>query len=576
MPAATQPHGPPAVELRVGGRRVDAAVAASLVEVDVSEEIYHHGRCSLLIQNWRDDERRVRWSDDGPFAPGAEIELLLGRGSDLRSVFSGLVTALTAHFPANQKPLLQVEARSRSILLSSPCRSRIMENTDDADVVSALASDAGLTADVGQGAHRPSVVLDRRSAWDYIVRRGRDLGWAVYVRGTRLVMKPPAPLGDPLEVTWNIDLVELRLTQDIGLLPRESTAAAWDSETQTMVSSATESPTGGLVVGDRDNHQAVVERTGWPNRDDLVSTAAARGADDLDGRSGGLTRRAELRHMSGSGLISGNPKLRCDSWIKFTGGGKRFSGPYYVSAVRHRFGMNGFTTEFGVGIAEPLVPPASSDRGAVGDAPLLIGVVTDVADPSRRARVKVAFPWSAGTDSVWARVMTPYAGSKAGMWFVPDRGQEVVVGFIDGSDDDPVVVGSVWSGAAQPPGSPDAGNTVRSIVTRAGHVLKFDDSDNAAVTLATAGGHQLVLSDSDGEIMVKAKGGNSITLSDSGIDISASKGDITLSAASGEVSLNAVTISSKADASTSLESAATVDIKASATLGLRGGIVNIN
>jgi phage protein D len=565
----------PELELRVAGRRVEPRLAADVVEVDVTEEVYRHARCSLLVQNWKADSREVRWSDDGPLVPGAEIDLLLGYGSTLTSVFSGVVTALTAHFSQEQAPMLQVEARSRSILLDGPVRSRIFENTSDGDLVSALAADVGLDADADAGITRPAVLIERENGWAHLVERARSLGWVAYVREKRLVIRPPAPPDNPLQLAWTKDLVELRLTQDVGTLPKGSTAAAWDSENHAQASASAQSPTGGLPTGDRRDHQAAVGDTGWTLRDEVASSAAARPSGELDDRSDGQARHAELRHLSGFGRTVGLPSLRCDTWMSFSGGGRRFSGPYYVSTVRHRLGRSGFSTEFGVGLAAPLTPPPARSGGGA-HARLLIGVVTDLSDPENHARVKVSFPWSGGTDAVWARLLTPYAGDKQGFFFIPDPGQEVLVGFVDGSEDDPVVLGSLWSGAAAPPETPGPANPVRSIVTRSGHVMKFDDSDQGGVSVTSNGGHKVMLSDADGKLTVAAKSGNAITLSDDGIELSASRGDLTLSAPSGQVNIQAMTISGKADTTATLESSATLDIKASATLGLRGAIVNIN
>lgn len=560
----------PALELRVGGSPVDPRFAADVVEVDVTEEVLRHARCTLLLQNWDADERKVRWSDDGPLTPGTEVELSLGYGSDLTQVFSGVVTALTANFTQERAPTLQVEARSRSVLLAGPPRALVFEETTDADLVAALAADAGLDADAEKGIERPRILVDRRRAWSYLVERARELGWVAYVRDKRLVVRPPAAPDDPVELAWNRDLVELRLTQDVATLPSQSSFAAWDNDSAEQTTVAADSPTGGLTTGDRPDHGAAVSDTGWAVREEVESTAAARGAEAGD-RAAALARTAELRHVTGTGRTVGLPALRCDSWIRVAGAGTRFSGPYYVGTVRHRLGRTGFSTEFGLGLPAPLVPEAPVSTGR-----LLLGVVTDVDDPDGQARVRVSFPWTGGSDAIWARLATPYAGDGQGFFAVPDVDQEVVVGFVDDSADDPVVLGSLWSGAAAPPATPDDENTVRSLVTRSGHQIVFDDADEGSVKVTTSGGHELVMDDKEKSVSVTASGGNKITISDDGIELVASQGDLSLSAPSGEVKIAGSSLSAKADSGATIESSSTLDVKASATLGLRGATVNIN
>jgi type VI secretion system secreted protein VgrG len=66
-------------------------------------------------------------------------------------------------------------------------------------------------------------------------------------------------------------------------------------------------------------------------------------------------------------------------------------------------------------------------------------------------RVKVLFHWdrlSAHDDSssCWVRVAQMWAGPGWGTWFLPRIGMEVVVDFLDGNPDRPLVVGCVYNG----------------------------------------------------------------------------------------------------------------------------------
>ena len=567
----------PDFELRIGGSTVEPRLAQDVIEIDVHEEVNRHGRCSLLLLNWDTDKHEVRWSDSSALAPGAEIEVLLGYDRDLTPVFSGVVTGLTAHFPEDQVSTLQVEALSRSIVLAGPAISRMAEDSTDGDLISSLASDAGLDSDTADGTEHEGIVIERRSPWPYVLERADALGWVTYVRDKMLVARPPAKPDKPLELTWTKDVVELRLTQEVGHLPSESVAASWDPANQEQQQASADSPTGGLSHDGRDDHATVVDGTSWPGRQEVVTSAAP--LPQLDARARGQALHAELRHVSGFARVVGTAGLRCDSWVKVIGTGTRFSGPLYVSAARHRLGRGGFTTELGLGLSTPMVPqrPHRADGLSIASpGRLLTGVVTDVEDPDGHARVKVSFPWSGSQDASWARLLTAYAGDQQGLLMVPDVGQEVMVGFVDDSADFPVVVGSLWSAATPPPVSPDSDNAIRCLVTRSGHKLTFDDSDQGGVTLHTNGGHELLLDDSDGKLAITAMGGNSIRLSDNGIELSASQGDLVLSAPSGEVKITGLNLSAKADAGATVESSATLDIKASATLGLKGSLVNIN
>jgi len=97
--------------------------------------------------------------------------------------------------------------------------------------------------------------------------------------------------------------------------------------------------------------------------------------------------------------------------------------------------------------------------------------------------------------SVPARLASPMAGSERGMYFAPEPGDEVVVGFECGDVNRPVVLGAMWNDEADPPASADtsASNNRRTIVSRAGHQITFDDSPGTAsgITIQTAGGFEI-------------------------------------------------------------------------------------
>jgi uncharacterized protein involved in type VI secretion and phage assembly len=566
----------PEFEVRVAGTAVPPLVQRDVVEIDVAEEVGRHGRLALLVQNWNPDARTVRHSDDGPFAPGAEIEVLMGYHAELTSVFAGVVAAVTTHFPACGQPVLRVEARSRSILLEHPPRSRQLEAVSDADVASAVAADYSLTADAGTGVTRPAVVSDRRSDWDLLTARAAELGWVTYVRDKTLVFRPPADNADPIELEYGLNVSELHLTQDLTRSVDAVVGAGWDVDALETFESQVGATQAGLDLGDRTDHGAAVSEAGWPLREERAARASLPGTDQADAIALGRQRTAALAHYHGYGEVVGNPALRCDGWLSVTGVGERMSGPYYVTAARHRLSARGFRTEFQVGTPPALLPP-SPRTGRL--APLTIGVVASLEDPDGMNRVQVRLPWRGDSGAgVWARLATLDAGDGFGTVFVPGVGQEVLVAPLDGDDATLVVLGSLFNGAqASPVAVTDDENLVRAVVSPDGHRITLQDGDASAVTIETPAGHKLRLAEADSEVtLTHGDSGNAIRLSDDGIELTAAKGDIVLKAGSGQVKLDASAIEGKSSGPAKLESSATFDVKASATLVLKGALVQIN
>jgi uncharacterized protein involved in type VI secretion and phage assembly len=188
---------------------------------------------------------------------------------------------------------------------------------------------------------------------------------------------------------------------------------------------------------------------------------------------------------------------------------------------------------------------------------LRVAIVRDNEDPENLGRVKLGFPWRDADDkSHWARVATEMTGGDYGTYFLPEVGDEVLVGFENGDIHRPMVIGSLYSGNRKPAdNNSDGNNDVRSITTRSGHKIEFDDNDqNGIVTIETNAGHKVELDDASGseKVTIEDKSGNSV-------EIDAVKNSISLSADQ-KISMEAPTIELSADGKVDVSSDGKVDI----------------
>jgi type VI secretion system secreted protein VgrG len=102
--------------------------------------------------------------------------------------------------------------------------------------------------------------------------------------------------------------------------------------------------------------------------------------------------------------------------------------------------------------------------------------------------IKVKFHWDSRTQkdeksSPWIRVAQAWAGGSFGSLIIPRVGMEVVVVFLNGDPDYPIVIGCVYNGVNKPPSNyPKNNNTVSSFYTRSSkssqgfNELRFTDA----------------------------------------------------------------------------------------------------
>ncbi|TWI13380.1 type VI secretion system Vgr family protein [Aerolutibacter ruishenii] len=133
-------------------------------------------------------------------------------------------------------------------------------------------------------------------------------------------------------------------------------------------------------------------------------------------------------------------------------------------------------------------------------------------------RIRVRFHWqgardgsdAAGAsciagDSCWLRVAQRYAGPGVGTQFLPRIGQEVLIAFLDGDIDRPVVVGALYNGRGD-----DAQGNHAGGAAPAWHGARAADDRNAAAMLGVkskefggSGHNRLVFDDSDGQLRLQ-------------------------------------------------------------------------
>lgn len=138
----------------------------------------------------------------------------------------------------------------------------------------------------------------------------------------------------------------------------------------------------------------------------------------------------------------------------------------------------------------PYRPPRKTPRPVVEgtQTAVVVGKSGEEIWTDEHGRIKVQFHWDREgkrdeNSSCWVRVATPWAGKGWGELHVPRIGQEVVVDFLEGDPDRPLVVGSVYNANYPPPydtsgaGSTKSGMKSRSSKGGGGHnEISIDDA----------------------------------------------------------------------------------------------------
>nr|WP_294553787.1 type VI secretion system tip protein TssI/VgrG [uncultured Rhodopila sp.] len=239
---------------------------------------------------------------------------------------------------------------------------------------------------------------------------------------------------------------------------------------------------------------------------------------------------------------------------------------------------------------EKLVTPRPVMAGI--HSAVVIGDSGEEIHSEQYARVKVSFFWDHRKDvtadnGIWVRLIQPWAGNTWGWQSLPRVGTEVAVGFFDGDPDRPVIVGGLYNADMMPvfPIPAQQNKTgLRTRSTKGGSSSTFsefsvDDTTGSELVFlhaekdmfteiennetVTVGNNQSITITNDRTLTVKAKetievddsqtvtikngrtttvdaAGDSLTVNNGGIKVTASQSDIAIAANAGNVTVTAM------------------------------------
>lgn len=163
-------------------------------------------------------------------------------------------------------------------------------------------------------------------------------------------------------------------------------------------------------------------------------------------------------------------------------------GDYLVVSAEHEFtvledGAFNQRCRFVCAPSDHLYYPAFIEKPRLyGMQSAIVSGKTD-AEPASddQGRIRICFHWdteaSGDKTSCWVRVAQSMAGNGYGLQFIPRAGQEVLVSFLDGDPDQPLVTGSLYNSKHKPP-YPTTDTTQSGIKTQLkgqSNELRFDD-----------------------------------------------------------------------------------------------------
>jgi uncharacterized protein involved in type VI secretion and phage assembly len=587
----------PTIAIKIGG------AANSAIEADLEEAVVDLTFNLPAMATLRLHDPELKWCDDTSLDIGKALTISLGApasfGGATGAVFDGEIVALEPEYSADGQHMLTVRAYDKSHRLHRGRKTRTFLTMSDSDLVSKIAKEAGLTAMADSTSAVHEYILQcNQSNMEFLSERARRIGYQLFVEEGELHFHKPGykATGGPV-LTLGDALRKFHVRASAARQVKTQETYGWDvKKKEAIVGSAT-----AAILW----HANGFSKTGGATADGAFGAATNAVFDahvvdkaEADLLAAGAAADLEGNFITAEGVAYGEPKIKPAVEIELKGLGTRFSGKYVVSAATHIFRKDGYDVHFTVTGRYPqtmsnLVQPGPAQSAAMGQINgVVVGIVTNVHDAEGMlGRIKVKYPWlpkDSGKDieSHWVRIATPMAGAERGMLYVPEINDEVLIAFEQGDVNRPYMIGALWNGKDKPPEDStkfQAGGKIvhHMIKSRLGHLVVLDDSDGepSIKVIDKTGRNSIVISSKDNTITVLADKDLIIDVKGN-IDMKAG-GNITMKA-TGNIQGQGTNVELKANASGKFEASATLDLKgailnaeAQATATLKGALVNV-
>jgi Rhs element Vgr protein len=538
-------------------------------------------------------------SSSSTFVPGNKITIEAGYDNKNEVIFEGIVTKQSIRIHGAEGSVLVVECRDEAIKMVVGRKSVTYAKKKDSDILSSIIGNySGLTANVSATETEwPEQVQYYTTDWDFLLARAETNGMIVTaLNGKVSVAKPDASTSSVLQITYGDNLLEFNASLNAVTQLGSAKATSWDYTQQKTASGEANSSYAGPGNLSSKKLSEVVGLSEY----DLQSTAPLQSGDLTNWSKAALVKSAYSK-IQGDVKFQGSDLVDPAKYITLAGLGDRFNGDHIISGVHHVIAHGNWTTEVTVGLSpvwfteEPdvMAPPAS---GLLPGAQGLFNATVKkmYEDPDNQYRVLVDIPlFDPSGEGLWARLTNFYSTSGAGAFFMPEVGDEVVVGFLNEDPRFPIILGSMYSSTNNKPFDgldPNEKNTIKAIVSKSGINIEFDD-EKKILTLQTPNKNTAIFSDDEKSITFKDQNDNSIVMSDSGITIKSPKnitvqatqnltlkGDqgVTIESSGGDVQIKGLNIKESAQMEYSAQGSMTASLQGGTQTTIKGAMVMIN
>jgi type VI secretion system secreted protein VgrG len=473
---------------------------------ELSQNIHGHHFFRAQFSGESLESNPMGLGDDSLKHIGQVFKMELSNNANESSNFKGIITSVRAigSNQSGQGQIIIFEGYSPTILLENGPTSHAYTNMSLSDIINKACQGPAanllkLSVNPQNNSKLPYIVQYNENAFEFVNRIARRFGEWLYYNGYEMVVGEAS--NNQINLIYGSDLQSFDYVMQSASVLRQFTGHTYMTNQTQEINTKSINP--GIDGAGKQVYNASSKTWQAPQGPILFhfdeEDSIKKHLDDV-AKISVEAAAANCIIFNGS---SRNPSLFPGANIKITGVDKHDYGEYIVIAVNHHYSIGGNYQNTFSAIPSDVKASPYTNPGLMPRCESQTGTVDNNNDPEGMGRVKVRLYWQKDTVTPWIRIAMPYTGSDKGMYFVPETGEEVMVGFEGGNAEMPYVIGSFYHGKAKPDSFKNNKNDIKAIRTRSGHTVEFKDTD---------GEESITISDKNGNIIKLDTAGSNITI----------------------------------------------------------------
>ncbi|MBW4895231.1 type VI secretion system Vgr family protein [Prevotella melaninogenica] len=484
---------------------------SSFISLQIEQNIGTHHRFQMSVELETGSNRYVHNINSSKDWLGESIVVKVAN----TPIFVGVVTNVQLHREGSDFGCIIVSGYSATYRMETAHSCFSWNDRTIGDVVKKLCEQAKVQLELNPAFKETKdfICQYEESDFDFIRRLAHQYQEWMYFDGTKLIFGKPRKLADPIRLEYGTTLSSL----DIGLqtLARSEQVFSYhsgaDREMQRMTPDlayghdklAGEAFRASLGMFSKPARQHALPRIS--NETELVNYMGRKQAAET----------AETHYITAESQV---PTLRVGSVISLYSSflervgnlSEESLGNFIIIEITHEVSQGSYyKNRFKAIPATIKAMPSPKVRMPLAETQM--ATVLSNADPEGKGRVRVRMNWQTdGMQTGWVRVMTPDGGSSSdvksnrGFVFIPEVGDQVLLGFRHGDPARPYVLGSLFNGTTG--GGGLEGNHMKSLTTRSGHTIKLNDSlSSLGITIKDIKGNSIHIDSVGDDIIINAK-----------------------------------------------------------------------